>query len=409
MAEELLLLSPAQIEAAANVGRLARLAERLVEERSWSSVDMLLSHATLDVVPVEELANAARAVDRALSRVPEARSRRATVMREIAALRALAAKALVRRLKHDPLTTPERALLQLAGELMMSAGEPREAAPLFERAGEDMRAADAYGATGDLERMEACHARIERQRGQRQAVSHLTRKVETLVEAGERGAALSLLQQAPADLLRASGLESVQRDLALRLRRGRTLGIKRRGDPGAGVRFASPPAVLGRDPEAEILLRDLAVSRRHAVIVRDGARMAVEDAGSRAGTTLAAARIVGRVPLGDDQELGLGPQCRLHVQTLGEGLLRIKGLRGLDRGLEALVGDSPLELQSVFPEAQGLRLMLEGGAARLERLASLPLRVAGRLVGLGCDLLSGDVIEILDEDRNVTSVLEVCA
>ena len=78
LAEELLLLSPAQIEAAASVGRLGRLAERLVEERSWSSLDLLLTHAGLEVIPLEELASAARAVDRALARIPEARSTRAT-------------------------------------------------------------------------------------------------------------------------------------------------------------------------------------------------------------------------------------------------------------------------------------------------------------------------------------------
>ncbi len=406
MAEELLLLSPAQIEAAANVGRLARLAERLVEERSWSGVDMLLTHATMDVIPVEELASAARAIDRALARIPEARSRRASVIREIATLRTLAGSAIAKRLKHDPLTAPERELMVLAAELMMAAGEPRRAAVLFERAHEDMRAADAYGATGDLERMEACHDRIENSRGQRLAASQLTRKVQTLMEAGERLAAFVLLQNATAELLTASGLTNAFHELGRRLCRGRALTMVARGQNKIGVRFAGLPAVMGRDPGCELPLRDLGVSRKHAIIVSDNGRMVIEDAGSRAGTTVAHARLVGRVPLANEMELGLGKACRLRVEATAV-LAKIVGLTGLDRNQKSFVGESPMPLHAAFPEAEGLVLQLEGGVARLERLASRPLRVAGNLVGLGCDLMAGDVIELLDDQRQPTLVLEV--
>ncbi|MDX2020643.1 MAG: FHA domain-containing protein [Deltaproteobacteria bacterium] len=401
MAEELLLLSPAQIEAAANVGRLARLAERLVEERSWSSVDLLLSHATLDVVPLEELAAAARAVDRALARMPEARSQRPAIVREIAALRALAGRSLAKRLRHDPVTQQERPLLALAGELLMAAGDPKEAARLFERAHEDGRAADAYGATGDLEKMEACHERIERRRGARRAATQLTRKAETLIESGERVAALMLLEGAPYDLLIQAGLLQTRDHLQKHLCRGRTLNLRVRTGAALSCRFAGTPAVLGREAGVQVPLRDPGVSRRHAAIVSDGDDLAVEDANSRAGTTLGAARLVGRVPIRAATEVGLGPSCRLVIERVSgtdARAVHVKGLSGLDRAMRAIVGESPLDLAWAFPTAQGLMLNLEGGVARLERVASLPVRVAGQLVGRTCELLAGDLLELADSE-----------
>lgn len=407
MAEELLLLSPAQIEAAANVGRLARLAERLVEERSWSSVDMLLAHASLDVVPLDELAAAARAIDRALARMPEARSRRASIQKEISTLRAMAGAALAKRLRHDPLAADERDLLALAAELLLAAGDPREAARLFERSGEDLRAADAYGATGDLERMEACHQRIDERRGATRAVSELSRKVEGLIESGDRLAALLLLEAAPQPLLEASGMNTTRTDLAVRLRRGRGITLKVQHPEPRTLRFAGAPAVLGRDPACELPLRDPGVSRRHAVIVADGGRMVVEDAGSKAGTTMAGARLMGRVPLGHDMEISLGRLCRLTVTCNRPGLVRLEGQTGLDRAFKAIVAEGSVDLAEVFDGGAGVSLNLDGGVARLERLASQLVRVSGRFIGRSCDLLLGDTIEILGENEAMT--LEVVA
>ena len=405
MAEELLLLSPAHIEAAANLGRLGRLTERLVEERSWSTVEMLLSHAALDVVPVEELVAAARAVDRTLARMPEARSRRQTIMREVAALRALAGRCLAKRFSHNPLTHQERGSVALAAELLMAAGEVKDAAVLFERAGADNRAADAHGAYGDLEKMEACHDRIERRRGAKRAAIHLTRKVESLVESGERVAALMLLDGAPpAQLVQATDLRQLREHLQRNICRGRALTLQLRGSHKGVFRFSGVPAVLGREPGVEIPLRDPGVSRRHAVIVSDGGQFVIEDATSRAGTTVAQARLVGRVAVPAQLEVGLGQSCRLGLATVqkasGETVVRVHGLTGLDRAFVAFVGDSPLALSHALDGLMGLSLHLEGGVARLERLASQPVKVAGQYIGLTCDLMIGDVVEVLFEGGN---------
>jgi hypothetical protein len=401
MAEELLLLSPAQIEAAASVGRLGRLAERLVEERSWSSLDLLLTHAGLEVIPLEELAAAARSVDRALGRIPESRSTRATTQRELRGVRALAAATISRRLHREPLTTAETEILALAAELFLGAGEQRQAARHFERAGRDADAADAYAAVGDIERMEACHARLEARTAERREAGDTQRRVEALMSAGERVAALSLLKTLPPARLTTLGLDPVYTRLEQGLVRGRALTVALRGEHGSSVRLSGTPAVLGRDPSCEIALRDPGVSRRHAVIVSDGQTLAIEDASSRAGTRLGGARLGSRVPLGGETELALGAHCTLLIRPVTSTAVEIRGVAGIDRGLLAMVGAGKIDLGGRFSGLAGVTVCLEGGVARLERAPFTRAKIDGQLVGLACDILRGDLVEVTNASGDV--------
>lgn len=56
--------------------------------------------------------------------------------------------------------------------------------------------------------------------------------------------------------------------------------------PKAGARYALDTDVvsLGRDPQSDIFLDDITVSRRHAEVTRDGARYSIRDVGSLNGT-----------------------------------------------------------------------------------------------------------------------------
>ena len=56
--------------------------------------------------------------------------------------------------------------------------------------------------------------------------------------------------------------------------------------PKAGARYSLDTDVvsLGRDPESDIFLDDITVSRRHAEVERDGARYSIRDVGSLNGT-----------------------------------------------------------------------------------------------------------------------------
>lgn len=67
--------------------------------------------------------------------------------------------------------------------------------------------------------------------------------------------------------------------------------------------------VAGREEQADIVLPDLAVSRRHVAVRAAGSGFQVEDLGSRAGTRLNGRELEPKapVPLRDGDELSVGP------------------------------------------------------------------------------------------------------
>lgn len=76
--------------------------------------------------------------------------------------------------------------------------------------------------------------------------------------------------------------------------------------PAVGTRFPIEHNIttIGRDPESDIWLNDPTVSRRHAVIHRQGGKFLVRDSGSTNGTFIQRARINSEVPLSSYTELG---------------------------------------------------------------------------------------------------------
>jgi hypothetical protein len=154
------------------------------------------------------------------------------------------------------------------------------------------------------------------------------------------------------------------------------------------------PAVLGRDPAAEVPLRDPGVSRRHALIAVVGDEVSLTDAGSRSGTFVGGARLTTALPLRGPAEVTLGASCRLDFQLPAPGRVLARGQAGLDRSLCALIGSVSLPLGELLPEAAGARLEFDRGGAVLFRPPELPIRIAGVLASAHIDLLHGDVLEL---------------
>lgn len=73
--------------------------------------------------------------------------------------------------------------------------------------------------------------------------------------------------------------------------------------------------VLGRDPDAEILLASPGVSRRHALIRVAEGRATIEDLGSKNGTVVGDRRVDGLTPLEDGDVIGIG-SVKLTVKVL---------------------------------------------------------------------------------------------
>jgi diguanylate cyclase (GGDEF)-like protein len=78
--------------------------------------------------------------------------------------------------------------------------------------------------------------------------------------------------------------------------------------PRCGRMFtARPAAVIGRDEGADVSLRDLAVSRRHAALFMDEERRwSIQDLGSKNGTRLNGKPVYGRCELADGDRIALG-------------------------------------------------------------------------------------------------------
>jgi DNA-binding winged helix-turn-helix (wHTH) protein len=85
------------------------------------------------------------------------------------------------------------------------------------------------------------------------------------------------------------------------------------------IALARTESVLGRSLDADIRFDVPGVSRRHARIIVDGDRVALEDLGSQNGTYLRGERITGRATLADGDEVRLGPVSIVFRQVSADG------------------------------------------------------------------------------------------
>jgi len=376
---------------------LVALVGRLTRERSWDTLTALFAsmaggESGMAPAALGDLDAAARIVEEALAALPPSRNPRGGQADEVKALCLAAAEALYDRCTRPPLADSERRALARAAELFERGADHRRAALVFEDLGADERAALAWGALGDLDRMEAAHEREARRSAAERAAGELVRRFEVLLTAGERLAALAAVAAATG-VPEAASLRVRAAAVERRLCHGRAVGLRAPG--GNWVRVAPMPAEIGRDPGVGIPLRDPAVSRRHATLREIGGEIVVADVGSRAGVRLAGVRLGAgaELPLRGSGEIALGPSTSLRFEVTG-GLVSIEGTSGLDRGLRALAGAAPVPLESLLPGTAGLAITLARDLVRLERQPEVPVRVDGSLIGPGCDLLHGDVVEV---------------
>jgi hypothetical protein len=389
-------LSVEEVRVAAAHGRLAALAERLARERSWESLALLFEQAATLSLPVAELVDTVRATNLALRDASAGSRRGRATVDQARTIRILAGESLLKRVPRPPLTDPDRRALRVAGAALSDAGDLQRAATLFEQAQDWTAAADVWGRLGELDQMEACLAREERRRRIERAATTALRDAEALVAAGERVAALHLVEGIPEGSADSAGARDLARELGARLARARTV-VLQTGD-GRRLRFAAAPAVLGRDPLAELPLRDPGVSRRHALLTipaaTDGAPT-LADAGSRAGIFVGGARLAAPLALSPGtHEVTLGAGCRVEIGIPGPGRVLVRGLSGLDRALLAIVGQGPLPLGDVLPEARGAWVEIDDRGVRLGHEPELAVRIGGQLVSPQADLMHGDHLEI---------------
>ena len=90
-------------------------------------------------------------------------------------------------------------------------------------------------------------------------------------------------------------------------------------ESGSSYFLSRPSTIIGRDIEAELVLADPRISRRHAQIQRMGNAFFLEDLNSRNGTLLNGQVFSGRVPLRHSDQIQLGNAATLKVTIVGIG------------------------------------------------------------------------------------------
>jgi len=389
-----------ELRAAAANGHLPALVERLARLRDFVRLLSLFERVHEVAVPLGMLTETVKRASEALRRPLPGRREPRQEEEDKRAVRISAGEALLARAVRPPLTEVDRAALVAAAAILADGGDFHRAATTFELADDHGAAADAWGRLGDLDAMESSLAREEERHRRARAAVGALRDAQALLAAGERAAALNLARQIPEGSGEAREARRIVLDLEGRLVRGRSVSVRLGGHT---VRLAATPVVLGRDPAAELPLRDPGVSRRHATLSLDvNGGYTLADNQSRLGTFLAGARLAGPCALSGETDIQLGPSCRLSLApTPPQGLL-IRGASGLDAGLQALIGPGRVSLGNLLPLAAGAWIELDGRTVALVHPPELIVRIGGKLAAARVELMHGDRLELGPPSSAVT-------
>jgi pSer/pThr/pTyr-binding forkhead associated (FHA) protein len=104
-----------------------------------------------------------------------------------------------------------------------------------------------------------------------------------------------------------------EQDIVARLAKSNGMLIVHRG-PGKGSRFLiSGTTSIGRDPQSDVFLDDVTISRKHAAIALQNAEFILTDSGSLNGTYVNGGSVA-RVTLSDCDEIQIG---KFHMLFFG--------------------------------------------------------------------------------------------
>lgn len=165
------------------------------------------------------------------------------------------------------------------------------------------------------------------------------------------------------------------------------LAVTFQGEPVRLYRLAAKPAIIGRDPGADIPVGDASVSRHHAMFFAEGERLFVRDLGSSNGTWLRGERINGPEPLeaGDDVRVGLETTVQVRAGDGERAVDRVYDVEDVGTGWRVPVATGELTFGHEphawwwlpDPEVPGATLCIgsDGSAALTRGDARVALRI----------------------------------
>jgi tetratricopeptide (TPR) repeat protein len=261
-------------------------------------------------------------------------------------------------------TERDRQRVREAAELLVAGDHHALAGEALELIGDHLAAANAYSAGGLVEKMEQALAKDDDAAGKARDEKDAFADYETAMAVGRRDDARTELVRAVASATHAGEYRRKLDQLDTALLTAGRVELRRRGKPLI-VACAAPKLVLGRDQLCGLALRAGGVSRQHAEIEHEGGQFTLRDLDSRNGTSIAGLPLAGRVPLAGQGRFGLGDECSLDFELVGE-LLVMKVANGLDRGVGLIAGSEGPKI-ALAPLGLGVDLVFQRGRPLLGR------------------------------------------
>jgi pSer/pThr/pTyr-binding forkhead associated (FHA) protein len=276
--------------------------------------------------------------------------------------------------------------LREAGERLEAAKAYGEAATAWEMLGDGEAVVRCLKLAGDVERLERWFDVSDAQQSAERVLRARVDAHDMAMTVGARSEAWAALQEA----LAAAPNDPGVRDLVRRFE-GRRTAETRICVALDGERcwvIGKDSIVLGRTG-ADLCLRGASVSRRHSELTVGREGLFLADLGSRNGTLLSGVPIATRALVTGEGEVGLGDDVALRVRPDAPRVqARLEVIRGLDLGLRAVIGPSPVAL----PEAR-VEVYFEHGFGRVVPNGG-ELHLNGQRCTAAVEVLRHDVIEV---------------
>lgn len=306
-------------------------------------------------------------------------------------------KALYEAAKAEGIATErDRARVREAAELLVLGDEHGLAGEALETIHDHLAAANAYSAGGLVERMEQALAKDDDSANKARDEKDAHAGYETAMQIGARDEARAELVRAVARAGVAGEYRRLLDQLDTALLTAGKVELRRRGKPLIVV-CAAGKLVLGRDQLCDLTLRAGGVSRQHAEIELVDGAFVLRDLDSRNGTSLSGLPLAGRVPLVGVGRFGLGDECSLDFEAVGDHLI-IRAANGMDRGVALVAGDEG-KLIDLTPVGSSLDLIFQRGRPLLGRGKSRDVTFNDEPLGdVRVQLIRGDRI-VADGDE----------
>ncbi len=139
------------------------------------------------------------------------------------------------------------------------------------------------------------------------------------------------------------------------------LAVERGSEAGRRIELSSFPALIGRDPKCDVIIKDVEASRRHLRIKQRGRLFILEDLDSRNGTYVNGDRVINttiksgdKILLGSTELVFFAPESGIQIQTdflnFDMEIDHKSGLNGpIGIGLHPEIGKSPIKAVRLDP------------------------------------------------------------